>query len=121
MTALISALERAESVPQEEWPDIAAVRHLRDLEEGLKRPIETLIKRGAGLSDGKGTKPNLVARRVALSAGRALAELTGRPPSYWRDGTAFAKLTAALFHAFSIKADTRRACEWALSELGKSG
>jgi len=59
VTALLSALERAESVSQEEWPDIAAVRHLRELEEGLKRPIETLIKGGRGFRMAKGPSRTL--------------------------------------------------------------
>lgn len=120
VNAIMAAMERAERVPPEEWPDKAAIRHLRDLENGLKDPIGTLFEKARGLPDGRGTKPNLVARNVALCAARALSELTGKPVSYWRDGTAFAKLTASLFLAFNIKADTRRACEWALSELTKS-
>ena len=119
--AIMAAMDRAAAVPMDEWPDKAAVRNLRELEEGLKRPIETLIRDGRGLSDGRGTKPNLFARKVALLAARALADLTGQPLSHGRDGTTFAKLTADLFRSFGIKADTRRACEWALSELRKSG
>lgn len=118
--AIIAAMDRAQSVPTEEWPDKVAIRGLKALEEGLRDPIETLIRKGRGLSEGRGTKPNLVARNLALAAARALADMTGESLSYWRDGTAFAKLTADLFRAFDIKADTRRACEWALSELEKS-
>ena len=120
--ALIAAvLQHTETPPpKEDWPDKAAIRNLRELEDGLKKPIQTLIRKTEGFSDGRGAKPNLVARNLAHAAARALMELTGEPPSYWRDATAFAKLTADLFRLFNVEADTRRACEWALSELEKS-
>jgi hypothetical protein len=117
-SALLAALERAKT-PVEEWPDKAAIKHLKALEIGLKTPIETLIEKSKSLPSGKGAKPNLAARKVALKAGWALIKLTGKPISYWRDSTAYANLTTDLFRLFGIKADTRRPCEWALSELAK--
>ena len=118
--AILAAVDRAEQAPASDWPDKAAIRNLRELEEGLRKPIETLIRLGSGLPSGKGTKPNLVARKLALAAARAWSDLTDSEPTYWKDSTAFARLADDLFRGFGIKADTRRACEWALSELAKS-
>lgn len=117
---IMATIRDAADTPQEDWLDKATIRQLQKLDDALKRPIEVLIRRGEGLNDGRGAKPNLVARRVALAAAQALIVATGRPPSYWRDATAFAKLTADLFRVFDIRADTRRPCEWALSKLGVS-
>lgn len=117
--AILAAVDRS-IIPADTYPDIAAIKHLKALENGLKGPIETLIKRSEGLPTGKGAKPNLIARRVALQAGKALITLTGKPISYWRDSTAYATLTDELFRLFGINADTRRPCEWALSELARN-
>jgi hypothetical protein len=107
--------------PVTEWIDQKAVSALKDLGDALKEPIERLIHEGRTLRDSKGRKPDLVARKIAYRAGWALQVIGGKKPSYWKDSSKFARLCEALFLEFSLKSDTRRACEWALSELAKDG
>lgn len=107
--------------PMTEWIDQKAISSLKGLRDALKVPIETLIHAGRSLPSGKGRKPDLVARKVAYLAGWALHVIGDQKPSYWKDSSKFAKFCEALFLEFSLKADTRRACEWALSELAKNG
>jgi hypothetical protein len=52
--------------------DQAAISVLLELRDSLKGPIEHLTHGGRSLPTGKGRKPNLVARKVALLAGQAL-------------------------------------------------
>lgn len=115
--ALMAAIARHAVVPVEQWPDKVAVANLRVLEQGLRLPTEIAIEKAAEMPQGKGAKPDLVARRVALEAGRALLDLTGEVPTYREDGTAFAKLTAELFREFGIKAHPLQPCKYALAKL----
>lgn len=117
---IIEIIKSSEQIPMEQWTDLAAIRNLKLLDEGLRYPIEILIEKSRQLPSGRGTKPNIVARRIALLAANALIQLTKRPVTYWKASTSYARLTADLFESFGIKADTRRACEWALSELPES-
>ena len=107
--------------PVTEWIDQKAISSLKGLRDALKVPIETLIHAGRSLPSSKGRKPDLVARRVAYLAGWALHVISDKTPSYWKDGSKFARLCEALFLEFSLTVDTRRPCEWALSELAKNG
>lgn len=109
--------------PVTEWIDQKAISSLKGLNDALQVPIETLIHAGRSFPSGKGRKPDLVARKVAYLAGWALHVINDKKPSYWKDGTGtkFARFCEALFLEFSLKADTRRACEWALLELEKNG
>lgn len=108
-------------VPVTEWIDQKAISSLAGVRDALKAPIEALIHEGRSLPAGRGTKPNLVARKVAYLAGWALHAISDMKPSYWKDGSKFARFCDALFLEFSLTADTRRACEWALSQLAKDG
>lgn len=101
--------------------DQAAIFVLSELRDALKRPIEDLIREGRSLPPGKGRKPNLVARKIALLAGQALTALSTRELAYWKGSSIYAQLCEALLHEFGMKADARRACEWAMSELEKRG
>ncbi len=101
--------------------DQVAISSLNDLNDALKKPIEALIHKGRSFPTGKGKKPDLVAREIAYMAGWAMIAIGTQKPSYWRAGSIYAKLCEALFHEFGLKADSRRACEWALSELEKNG
>jgi hypothetical protein len=109
------ALRKADIRPYSEWLVPATIEHLLRLERALKSPISDVIQRGSGLSDGRGAKPNLVARNVALVGAKALVELTGKPVTAYR----CEKLAADLFNLFGIEAKPRRVCEWVLSELAK--
>lgn len=107
--------------PVTEWTDQNAISALTKLGDALERPIEDLIRDGRSLPTSKGRKPDLVARKVAYYAGWALVAISNKKPSYWKDSSTFAKFCEALFVEFSLTTDTRRACEWALSELAKDG
>lgn len=107
--------------PMTEWIDQKAISSLKGLRDALKVPIETLIHAGRSLPSSKGRKSDLVARKVAYLAGWALHVISDKKPSYWKDGSKFARFCEALFLEFSLKTDTRRPCEWALSELKKNG
>ncbi len=107
--------------PVTDWIDQKAISSLKGLRAALTVPIETLIDAGRSFPSSKGRKPDLVARKVAYLAGWALHVISDKKPSYWKDGSKYARFCDALFLEFSLKADTRRACEWALSELAKNG
>lgn len=108
-------------VPMNEGIDQKVISSLTELRVALTAPIEDLVHRGRSLPIGKGRKPDLVAPKVAYLAGWALHAISDKKPSYWKDGSKFAKFSEALFLEFSLTTDTRRACEWALSELAKDG
>lgn len=117
--AIMAAFEWWGNRSKAEWLGWGLADHLERLDRALQVPIDGLNRAASGSRSGPGRGPNRVARRMALAAGGTLIALTGRPVSYWRGSTAFAKVTEELFNAFGIDADTRRPCEWALSELGK--
>ena len=108
-------------MPETEWIDQKAISSLTRVRDALNAPIETLIHEGRSLPSGRGAKPNLVARKVAYLAGWAMHAISDMKPSYWKEGSKFARFCDALFLEFSLTADTRRACEWALSQLAKDG
>lgn len=105
---------------KEEWVDIATLRQLDALERALVRPAEIAIGLSESTPAGRGRPPELAARAVALMVARALLDLTGKVPTYRRDGTAYARLTAAIFEFLGERADTDRACKWALTKLPDS-
>ncbi|WP_137110102.1 hypothetical protein [Rhodobacter sp. SY28-1] len=106
---------------KDEWIDSAAISLLTGLKDALKEPIQRLIHEGRSFPSGKGRKPDLVARKVAYYAGLAICRIGQSRPTYRKGSTKFAKFCEALFDEFSISSDCRRACEWALSEMQKSG
>lgn len=116
---VVAAVNAFGSMPRDKWLGWGLVDHLNRLDVALARPIEIMNQSAASLTPGPGAPPNLVARRVALSAATVLIKISGQPVSYWREATSFAKLTAELFRDLKGRPDTRRACEWALSELAK--
>lgn len=101
--------------------DQLAIAALTELNHALKQPIERLIHKSRPFPTGKGKKPDLVARKIALIAGQALLSLGEKKLSYWKGSSTYAKLCEALFHEFGVRAEGRRACEWAVSELEKKG
>jgi hypothetical protein len=106
---------------KEEWVDIAALRQLDELERALVRPVEIAIGLSESTPAGRGRPPELAARAVALTIASALLDLTGKAPTYRRNSTAYARLTAAVFEFLDERADTDRACKWALTKLQNSG
>jgi hypothetical protein len=108
---------------EQDLVDIAALHHLDNLERALVRPVEIAIRLTEGTPLGQGRPPELAARAVALTAARAVLDLTGKVPTYRRYGTPYAKLVESLFEFLfpGGNLDFERACKWALTKLPESG
>ena len=118
MAALAAAM--SEPVPPvSEWllPSLEAA--LSRLDEALPRAIERSIAAGAALPE-TGRPANWRARGVALEVAKYLREVKGAAPALWT-GTPpsgpYARALRGCFDVLGIRADIRRAGEWALSKL----
>jgi hypothetical protein len=108
--------------PREAWACPRAEAALEALEAACVPAIERTIEAGAALGSGRrGRRPNWAARSVALVVARYIRDVTGEPPSVWREGGrlggAYGRALDEIFDAVGLGGDTYRAAEWAITEL----
>jgi len=117
--AALVALMSEPQPPVSEWLVPSLLAALARLEEALPRAIERTIAAGAGLPE-TGRRANWRARGVALAIARYLREVNGAAPALWTGqppSGPYARALRGCFDVLGIRADIRRAGEWALSKL----
>jgi len=124
MAELQSLLDKP--TPQDQWTTPAMERELARLEAACVLATERTIRAGQSFEPSGsrgGRPPNWRARQVAFAVAHYLTEANGEPPALWTGQSPkgpFATALVEIFHLLGIKADIRRAGEWALSKLSET-
>ena len=105
-------LESDQPLSQEQWIDLATVRHMKELERSLRRPIEVAIEVSPS---GPGRPRDRTAYALSDIACSLFVHFTGSQPTFWNGGkTPFSRFVAELFVVSGLTSSIRKPIEAAI-------